>query len=76
MTTPTQMSWHGNIATPPELTFVGNGRARLHARAGIEQWRKETNGSFTKLEPVHCDLVMFGKTAERAYDGSRPGTSS
>jgi single-strand DNA-binding protein len=73
MTIPTRMSLHGFIATPPELTFVGNGQARFHARAGIEQWRKEPNADLTKLDPVFCDLVLFGKTAERAYDRFRAG---
>lgn len=67
MTIPTQMSLHGFIATAPELNLTDNGVARFHARAGIEQFRKETDGSFTKLDPVFVDLVMFNKTAERAY---------
>ena len=73
MTIPTQMSLHGFIATTPELTFIGNGEARFHARAGIEQWRREPNGDLTKLDPVFCDLVLFGRRAERAYDRFRKG---
>ena len=68
MTIPTQLSLHGFIATVPELTFIGNGQARFYARAGTEQWRRETNGDFIKLDPVFCDLVLFGRQAERAYD--------
>ncbi len=73
MTIPTQLSLHGFIATAPELTFVGNGEARFHARAAIEQWRRELNGDLTKLDPVSCDLVVFGRRAERAYDRFRKG---
>ena len=73
MTIPTQLSLHGFIATAPELTFVGNGEARFHARAGIEQWRREPNGELTKLDPVFCHLVLFGRRAERAYDRFRKG---
>ena len=73
MTIPTQLSLHGFIATAAELTFVGNGGARFHARAGIEQWRREPNGELTKLDPVFCHLVLFGRRAERAYDRFREG---
>src|SRR3712207_5718200 len=54
-------------------SFGDSGRARFHARAGIERWRKEPDGSFTKLDPVFCDLVLFGRQAERAYDRFRVG---
>jgi single-strand DNA-binding protein len=67
MSIPTQASVHGFIATAPELNFTGSGVARFHARAGVEQFRKEVDGSFTKLDSTFHDLVMFGKAAERAY---------
>ena len=73
MTIPTQMSLQGFIATAPELTFTGRGHARFYCRVGIEQHRKETNGSFTKLDPVYCDLVLFDRAAERAYPRFKPG---
>jgi single-strand DNA-binding protein len=73
MTIPTQMSLQGFIATAPELTFTGKGHARFHCRVGIEQHRKELDGAFTKLDPVYCDLVMFDRSAERAYSRFKPG---
>jgi single-strand DNA-binding protein len=73
MTIPTQMSLHGFIATQPELTFGDTGTARFYARIGLEHFRKETDGSFTKLEPTFHDLVMFNATAERAYARFRTG---
>jgi single-strand DNA-binding protein len=73
MTIPTQMSLHGYIATAPELNFTGKGHARFHCRVGIEQHRKEVDGSFTKLDPVYCDLVLFDRAAERAYPRFKPG---
>jgi single-strand DNA-binding protein len=73
MSIPTQMSLHGFIATPPQLTFTGSGLARFHARVGVEQWRKEPDGSFTKLDPTFHDLVIFKATAERAYARFRTG---
>lgn len=75
MTIPTQLSLHGFIATPPELHFTGGGAARFHARIGVEQWRKEPDGTFTKLDPTFHHLVMFKKSAERAYARFRVGDS-
>ncbi|PKH41711.1 Single-strand binding protein family protein [Nocardioides alpinus] len=73
MTIPTQMSMHGYIATAPELSFTDKGHARFYCRVGIEQHRKEVDGSFTRLDPVYADLVMFERTAERAYSRFKPG---
>jgi single-stranded DNA-binding protein len=67
MTIPTQMSLHGFIATAPELTYGKSDVARFRARVGIEQWRKEPDGAFTKLDPQFCDMVLFKASAERAY---------
>ncbi len=73
MAIPTQLSLHGFIATVPELTFTGNGQARFHTRAGTEQWPREPDGDVTKLDPIFCDLVLFGRQPERAYDRFRKG---
>ena len=67
MTIPTQVSLHGFIAAAPELNFTGKGHARCYARIGVEQFRKEVDGSFTKLDPTFHDMVMFDRCAERAY---------
>lgn len=73
MTIPTQMSLHGFIATAPELSFGSTGHARFYCRVGIDRHRKEVDGSFTKLDPVYCDLVLFDRAAERAYPRFKPG---
>ena len=73
MTIPTQMSLPGFIATAPQLNFAGNGVARFYARIGVEHFRKETDGSFTRLDPTFHDMVMFKATAERAYARFRVG---
>lgn len=73
MTIPTQLSLQGVIATIPELTFTAQGHARFYSRVGIDQFRKEVDGAFTKLEPVFCDLVLFDRTAERAYARFKSG---
>lgn len=73
MTIPTQMSLHGFIANTPQITFGGNGVARFYVRIGVEHFRKETDASFTKLDPTFHDLVIFNTSAERAYACFRPG---
>ncbi|TSD65742.1 single-stranded DNA-binding protein [Aeromicrobium piscarium] len=73
MTIPTQMSLHGFIVTAPELTYGKSDVARFRARVGVEQWRKEADGSFTKLDPQFCEMVMFKSAAERAYARLRAG---
>lgn len=75
MSIPTQLSLHGYIATSPELTKTRDGSPRFRARVGVEQFRKEPDGSFTKLDPAHCDLVAFDTTAQRAYEQFRVGDS-
>ena len=75
MTIPTQMSLHGFIASDPQLHFSDNGVARFFACVGVEHYRKETDGSFTPLEPTFHDLVIFRKSAERAYGMFRVGDS-
>jgi single-strand DNA-binding protein len=73
MTIPTQMSLPGFIATAPQLNFTGNGVARFYARVAVLHFRKETDGSFTKLELTFHDMVMFKSTAERVYARFRVG---
>ena len=51
MSIPTQMSLAGFIATVPDLHFSKAGAPRFHARVGCEHFRKEVDGSFTKLDP-------------------------
>ena len=67
MTIPTQMSLHGFIASAPQFNLTGEGTARFYACVGVERWRKEADGSFTRLDPTYHDLVLFGTPAERAY---------
>lgn len=73
MTIPTQMSLHGFIATTPQLNFSQTGHARFYCRVGIEQHRKEADGTFTALDPAYCDLVLFDRAAERAYPRFQTG---
>lgn len=75
MSIPTQMSLVGFIASDPDLHFTSAGAEHLRVRIGVEQWRKEVDGSFTKLEPTFHDMVAFESTAREAYARFRKGDS-
>ena len=75
MSIPTQMSLAGFVATVPDLHFSKSGAPRFHARVGCEHFRKEADGSFTKLDPTFHDLVIFNDTALTAYERFRKGDS-
>lgn len=64
----TQESLSGFIATDPQLTYTDRGEARFYARFGQENYRREQDGTFTKLEPDFGNLVMYRATAERAHE--------
>jgi single-strand DNA-binding protein len=75
MSIPTQMSLVGFIASAPELHFTREGAECCRVRVGVEQWRKEVDGSFTKLDPTFHDLVAFESTARETYARFRRGDS-
>ena len=75
MSIPTQMSLVGFIASTPELHFTPAGKEYARVRVGVEQWRKEVNGDFTKLDPTFHDMVAFESTARETYARFRPGDS-
>ena len=75
MSMPTQMSLVGFIASAPELHFTRAGDECCRMRVGIEQWRKEVDGSFTKLDPTFHDMVSFESTARETYARFRKGDS-
>ena len=75
MSIPTQMSLVGFIASAPELHFTTAGKEYARVRVGVEQWRKEVNGDFTKLDPTFHDMVAFESTARETYARFRPGDS-
>ena len=71
----TQQSISGFIATDPQLTVTDRGEARFYARFGQENFHREEDGSFTKLEPSFHNLVMYRATAERAFERFTKGDS-
>ena len=75
MSIPTKMSMVGFIADVPDLHFAESGAPRFHARVGSEHYRKEVDGTFTKLDPTFHDLVIFNDTALTAYERFRKGDS-
>lgn len=75
MTIRTQQSISGFIASDPQLTQTDRGDARFYARFGQENFRREDDGSFTRLETSFHNLVMYRATAERAYERFSKGDS-
>ena len=75
MSIPSQMSLAGFIATVPDLHFSKSGAPRFRARVGCEHYRKEADGSFTKLDPTFHDMVAFESTARETYARFRKGDS-
>src|SRR6478609_10286373 len=75
MSIPTQMSLVGFVASAPELHFTKQGAECCRLRVGVEQWRKEVDGSFIKLDPTFHDMVAFESTARETYARFRPGDS-
>lgn len=75
MTIRTQQSISGFIASDPQLTQTERGDARFYARFGQENFRREDDGTFTKLETSFHNLVMYRATAERAYERFSKGDS-
>lgn len=70
----TKESFSGFIANDiDEPTFTSKGDARLYLRVGQPRFRLEEDQTFTKLEPEYADLVMFGRSAELAYEQFRKG---
>ena len=75
MTIRTQQSISGFIASDPQLTETERGEARFYARYGQENFRREDDGTFTKLETSFHNLVMYRSTAQRAYERFEKGDS-
>lgn len=73
MTIPVQQSLAGFIASDADVSFTDAGITRVHFRVGVEHWRRKQDGTFTKLDNSFHDLLIFGKTAERAAARFRKG---
>lgn len=69
----TQQSISGFIASDPQLTETERGEARFYARFGQENFRREEDGTFSKLDTTFHNLVMYRATAERAFERFQKG---
>ena len=63
----TQQSLSGFVASEPQLTFTTQGDARFYAKIGQEHYHRNDDGSFTQLDTTFHDLVIYRRSAERAY---------
>lgn len=68
ITIPILPSLPGFIARFADSTTIGKGEAWFYACAEIEQWHRQPSGEFTKLDAVLCDVLLFGRLTESAYD--------
>ena len=75
MSIPTQLSLNGFIVTDPDLRFTAAGKEHVKVRVGVEQWRHEADGSFTKLDPTFHDMVAFEGAAREIYARFQRGDS-
>lgn len=71
----TQESLSGFIASDPQLSFNSKGEARFYVRVAQEHFDRNADGSFTQGETTFHDLVMFRRTAERAFQMFAKGDS-
>ena len=64
----------GHIAGDPKLTYSEKtGTPRFYARVGIDHWRREEGGTFTKTDRTFHDLALRYKAAEAAMDLFKKG---
>ncbi|WP_448071041.1 single-stranded DNA-binding protein [Georgenia yuyongxinii] len=73
MTIPVQQSLAGFIVSDADVSFTETGISQVRFRVGVEHWQRERDGTFTRLENSFHDLLIFGRTAERAADRFRRG---
>lgn len=63
----------GHIAGDPRLTYNDEGVPRFYARVGVDYWRREDDGTFTKTDRTFHDLAIRYKAAEAAMELFRKG---
>ena len=73
MSIPTQMSLAGFIVSISDLERTTSGSDRVRLRVGVEQWRHEADGAFTKLDPTYHDVVAYDTAASVIQKRFRPG---
>lgn len=63
----------GFVASDPEVSFTDSGVMRAPFRVGVDHWRQEHDGTFTRLDNSVHDLHIFGGAAGRAAAQLRKG---
>lgn len=64
----------GHIAGDPRLTHSEKtGTPRFYARVGVDHWRREDDGTFTKTDRTLHDLAVRYKAAEAAIELFKKG---
>ncbi|SNS98129.1 Single-stranded DNA-binding protein [Micrococcales bacterium KH10] len=64
----------GHIAGDPRLTHSEKtGTPRFYARVGVDHWRREDDGTFTKTDRTFHDLAVRYKAAEAAIELFKKG---
>lgn len=64
----------GHIAGDPKLTHSEKtGTPRFYARVGVDHWRREDDGTFTKTDRTFHDLALRYKAAEVAMELFKKG---
>lgn len=64
----------GHIAGDPRLTHSEKtGTPRFYARVGVDHWRREDDGTFTKTDRTFHDLAVRYKAAEAAMELFKKG---
>ena len=73
MPIPTKPGVSRFIRFDPEQTFNKDNVARFSAAVGIKQSVQDAAGQWHDVEPYRTRLVMFGPSAERAFDQFKAG---
>lgn len=76
MTFRAQQSISGFIASEPQLTQTDRGDARFYARFGQENFRREDDCTFTKLETSFHDLVIYAPQQSAYTNALQSATAS
>ncbi len=62
----TKTSMAGFVVSTPQLSRSQTDQIRMYMRVGQEHVVRNPDGSFTQLDSSFHDLVVFGRTGERA----------
>lgn len=73
MTIPVRQSLTRFIAIDADVSLTNTGVTQVRFTAGLERWRREQDYTFTKREHSLHELLIVGRSAERAAARFRKG---